>query len=113
VSSRTAFSQYCLLGDADLDRQGARALRSHQPDATAREGVSEGCRVRIGNCRGSVLLMTTLDAGQQVTTLIVEGIWPADAFEEKRAINTLIGDDPVPPNGGAGFHDTAVWLQRA
>ena len=36
-----------------------------------------------------------------------------DAFEEKRAINTLIGDDPIPPNGGAGFHDPAVWLQRA
>jgi hypothetical protein len=29
------------------------------------------------------------------------------------AINTLIGDDPVPPNGDAGFYDTAVWLQRA
>ena len=26
--------------------------------------------------------------------LIIEGDWPADAFEEKRAINTLIGDDP-------------------
>ena len=46
-------------------------------------------------------------------TLIVEGIWPAAAFEEKRAINTLIGDDPVPPNGGAGFHDTAVWMRPA
>ena len=62
--------------------------------------MSEGCRVRIGNCRGPVLL-------------IIEGIWPADAFEERRAINTLIGDDPVPPNGDAGFYDTAVWLQRA
>lgn len=39
----------------------------------------------------------------------MEGIWPADAFEEEHAINTLIGDDPVPPNGGAGFHATAMW----
>jgi hypothetical protein len=51
------------------------------------------------------------DELQQPETLVVEGIWPADAFEEKTCINTLIGDDPVPPNGGAGFHDTAVWLK--
>lgn len=95
-----------------LARERAPCVRIH-PDAAAREGVSEGARVRIGNQRGSVLLAATLDEGQQITTLIVEGIWPADAFEEKRAINTLIGDDPVPPNGGAGFHDTAVWLQLA
>jgi anaerobic selenocysteine-containing dehydrogenase len=95
-----------------IAKERAPCVRIH-PDAAAREGVSEECRVRIGNYRGSVLLMATLDARQQATTMIVEGIWPADAFEEKRAINTLIADDPVPPNGGAGFHDTAVWLQRA
>ena len=76
-------------------------------------GVGAGSRVRIGNRRGSVVLKAALDEGQQEATLIVEGIWPADAFEEKRAINTLIGDDPVPPNGGAGFHDTAVWMRPA
>jgi anaerobic selenocysteine-containing dehydrogenase len=95
-----------------IARERVPCVRIH-PDAAARAGVSEGCRVRIGNDRGSVLLTARLDEGQQTTTLIVEGIWPASAFEEKQAINTLIGDDPVPPNGGAGFHDTAVWLQRA
>ena len=95
-----------------IARERAPRVRIH-PGAAAREDVSEGARVRIGNHRGSVLLTATLDEGQQETTLIVEGIWPAEAFEEKRAINTLIGDDPVPPNGGAGFHDTAVWLQLA
>jgi anaerobic selenocysteine-containing dehydrogenase len=87
-------------------------VRIH-PEAAARAGVGEGTRVRIGNRRGSVVLRASLDGGQQPSTLIVEGIWPAEAFEEKRAINTLIGDDPVPPNGGAGFHDTAVWLRLA
>jgi hypothetical protein len=53
------------------------------------------------------------DSGQQPDTLVVEGIWPAAAFEEKACINTLIGDDPVPPNGGSAFHDTAVWLKAA
>jgi pimeloyl-ACP methyl ester carboxylesterase len=90
-----------------IAKERAPCVRIH-PDAAAREGLSEGSRVRIGNHRGSVLLMATLDEGQQAATLIVEGIWPAHAFEEKRAINTLIGDDPVPPNGGAVFHERSV-----
>ena len=57
------------------------------------------------------MLEAHYDELQQLETLVVEGIWPADAFEEKTCINTLTGDDPVPPNGGAGFHDTAVRLK--
>jgi anaerobic selenocysteine-containing dehydrogenase len=95
-----------------LGKEGGPCVRLH-PRAAEREGVSEGASVRIGNARGSVVLRARLDAGQQEMTLIVEGIWPAQAFHEQRAINTLIGDDPVPPNGGAGFHDTAVWLEAA
>lgn len=93
-------------------KEGGPCVRLH-PSAAQREGVSEGAQVRIGNARGSVVLRARLDAAQQEMTLIVEGIWPAEAFREKRAINTLIGDDPIPPNGGAGFHDTAVWLEAA
>ena len=93
-----------------IAREGGPVIRMH-PDAAAQLGVAAGSRVRIGNRRGSVVLKAALDPGQQAATLIVEGIWPATAFEEKRAINTLIGDDPVPPNGGAGFHDTAVWMR--
>jgi anaerobic selenocysteine-containing dehydrogenase len=89
----------------------APCVRIH-PEAARREGVEEGVWVRIGNERGSVVVPAKLDAGQQEMTLIVEGIWPAEAFLERRAINTLIGDDAVPPNGGAPFHDTAVWLER-
>ena len=95
-----------------LAKEGGPCVRLN-PSAAQRLGVSEGSQVRIGNARGSVLLRARLDAGQQEETLIVEGIWPAEAFAEKRAINTLIGDDPIPPNGGAGFHDTAVWLEPA
>ena len=87
-------------------------VRIH-PHPAGTFGIEEGARVRIGNDRGSVILYAALDERQQPGTLIVEGIWPADAFEEKQAINTLIGADPVPPNGGAAFHDTAVWLSIA
>jgi anaerobic selenocysteine-containing dehydrogenase len=93
-----------------IAREGSPIVRMH-PDAAAQLGLAAGARVRIGNRRGSVVLKAALDPGQQAATLIVEGIWPATAFEEKQAINTLIGDDPVPPNGGAGFHDTAVWMR--
>ena len=93
-------------------KEGGPAVRLH-PEAAARAGIESGARVRVGNARGSVVLSAVLDAGQQPGTLVVEGIWPADAFEERRAINTLIGGDPVPPNGGAAFHDIAVWLRPA
>jgi anaerobic selenocysteine-containing dehydrogenase len=95
-----------------IAKEGGPVLRMH-PETAAKLGIGAGARVRIGNRRGSVVLKARLDAGQHTATLIVEGIWPASAFEEKRAINTLIGDDPVPPNGGAAFHDTAVWMRAA
>jgi anaerobic selenocysteine-containing dehydrogenase len=85
-------------------------VRMH-PTAAADYGVKAGGAVRLGNTRGSVVLDAEIDATQDPRTLIVEGIWPADAFAEKACINTLIGADPVPPNGGSAFHDTAVWLK--
>jgi anaerobic selenocysteine-containing dehydrogenase len=95
-----------------IAREGGPRVRMHA--GVARDmGFAAGDRVRIGNARGSVVLAAEIDDGQDAQTLIVEGIWPAQAFEEKRAINTLIGSDAVPPNGGAAFHDIAVWLKAA
>ncbi|MGI9480676.1 MAG: molybdopterin-containing oxidoreductase family protein [Hyphomicrobiaceae bacterium] len=95
-----------------IAREGGPRVRVHS-DAARSHRINDGTRVRIGNARGSLVLVAELDDGQMPNTLIVEGIWPAEAFEEKKAINTLIGGDPVPPNGGAAFHDTAVWLEIA
>ena len=44
--------------------------------------------------------------------LVVESIWPNAAFEEGVGINALISAEAAPPNGGAVFHDTAVWLRK-
>ena len=44
-------------------------------------------------------------------TVIVEGVWPNRDFQGGKGINHLIGADPLPPGGGAAFHDTAVWLR--
>ncbi len=92
-------------------REGAPQVRIH-PLAAEGLGIGDGDTVRLGNGRGSVVLKATLDGGQHPKTLVVEGIWPGKDFQGGECINTLIGADPVPPNGGAAFHDTAVWIRR-
>ena len=49
--------------------------------------------------------------GLQRGVIVVESIWPGDAFEDGVGINKLTSPEPAPPNGGAVFHDTAVWLK--
>jgi anaerobic selenocysteine-containing dehydrogenase len=76
-------------------------------------GLVEDSRVRLGNRRGEVVLHARLFDGVQRGVVIVESIWPNAAFETGIGINALTGDDPAPPNGGAAFHDTAVWVRVA
>ena len=35
------------------------------------------------------------------------------AYSDGQGINTLTSAEPGPPNGGAVFHDTAVWIKAA
>ena len=51
--------------------------------------------------------------GLQPRVVIVEGIWPNASFEEGIGINLLTSADPGPPQGGAVYHDTSVWLRPA
>jgi anaerobic selenocysteine-containing dehydrogenase len=67
----------------------------------------------MGNRRGSVLVRARITDGMAPGTLIVEGIWPSQDFVGGQGINTLVSDAPVPPNGGVGFHDVAVWIKPA
>ncbi|WP_211364785.1 molybdopterin oxidoreductase family protein [Roseospira marina] len=83
------------------------------PDDAVTAGVVDGALVRLGNARGSVALHARCFDGLQRGTVVAEGLWPNTAFVEGRGINTLVGADPGPPNGGAAFHDTAVWLRPA
>ncbi len=94
-------------------KQEARpTVRVHPEDLTAL-GMSDGDPVRLGNRRGDVLLHAESFDGLQSGVLVVEGIWPGNAFLEGQGINTLVGSDAGPPNGGPAFHDTAVWLRAA
>lgn len=91
--------------------EGRPTVKLH-PSTAASLQVQEGDLVRLGNQRGSVVVHAQLFDGLQPEVVIVEGLWPNSAFVEGRGINTLTSADPGQPNGGAVFHDTAVWLTR-
>ncbi|TCT11362.1 anaerobic selenocysteine-containing dehydrogenase [Tepidamorphus gemmatus] len=93
-------------------REGRPQVLVHPDDAVAL-GIGDGERVRMGNARGEVVLHARHFDGVRRGVLVSEGIWPNDAFEDGRGINTLTGADPVAPYGGAAFHDNHVWLRRA
>ena len=93
-------------------REGRPSVLLHPKDA-ARLGIDDGARVRLANGRGDVTLHAELFDGLQPGVLVVESIWPNDAFEGGIGINALTGADPVKPIGGAAFHDNAVSLHLA
>jgi anaerobic selenocysteine-containing dehydrogenase len=97
---------------ASVAREGRPAVRVHPADLEAL-GLTEGARIRLGNRRGSVVLHARAFEGVQRGVLVVEGIWPNHAFEEGSGINTLVSAEPGLPNGGAVYHDTAVWARPA
>jgi len=82
------------------------------PADCERLGIATGDRVRIGNEKGSVLVHAQPRDGQQPGVVVVEGIWPNRNFENGIGINLLTSAEPGYPNGGAVFHDTAVWLHK-
>jgi anaerobic selenocysteine-containing dehydrogenase len=97
---------------SSIAREGRPTALVH-PEVLDGLGLRDGDRLRIGNQRGSVVVHGRAFDGLQKRVVIVEGIWPNHAFEEGIGINLLTSADPGLPNGGAVFHDTAVWLSPA
>lgn len=91
-------------------REGRPTALIH-PDDTERLSLTDGDRVTIGNERGTVLAHVRRFDGLQRGTVVVESLWVNSDYEGGIGINALTGDDPIPPFGGAAFHDTAVWLR--
>ena len=81
------------------------------PRAAADRQIADNDFVRVGNARGTIVLRAKLYAGLQPSTAVIEGLWPAEAFETGEGVNALVSERPVPPNGGVGFHDTTVWVK--
>jgi anaerobic selenocysteine-containing dehydrogenase len=82
------------------------------PQDCAQLGIAAGDRVALGNERGEVVVHAQPQEGQQSGVVVVEGIWPNRNFENGIGINALTSAEPGYPNGGAVFHDTAVYLRR-
>ena len=83
------------------------------PDDAAMLGIADGDKIVIGNMRGEVRLHAHLTDGVCRGVVIAESIWPNDAHEDGKGINTVTGADPIAPYGGAAFHDNRVWVRRA
>jgi len=76
-------------------------------------GIADGAPVRLGNRRASVVVHACAFDGLQRGVVVVESIWPNRAFVEGVGINALVSADAGAPQGGAVFHDTAVWIKAA
>jgi anaerobic selenocysteine-containing dehydrogenase len=83
------------------------------PEDCAGLGVADGDRVELGNERGRIVARARAQDGQQRGVVVLEGIWPNRHFEGGVGVNALTSAEPGYPNGGAVFHDTAVWLRKA
>lgn len=91
-------------------REGAPRAFIH-PDDAARLNINDKQMIQIGNERGQVILKAALFDGLQTGVVIVEGLHQNRMHEDGVGINTLISAKPVPPFGGANFHDCAVWVK--
>jgi len=83
----------------------------HPADAE-KIGVVTDDKVKLGNDRGEIPIEVQIFEGVQKGVVVVESIWPNDAFEGGKGINVLTGADPVAPVGGAAFHDNRIWIKK-
>jgi len=98
---------------SSVKKEGGRPEVWIRPEDAERLGISDGAKVKMGNKRGVVTLHARLKDTLAPGTVISEGLWANDSFEDGKGINTLTGADPAAPYGGAAFHDTAVWIRVA
>jgi anaerobic selenocysteine-containing dehydrogenase len=109
--ARTFLNSTFTETPSSVKREQRPTVLLHPQDCGALN-VVEGDRVRLGNERGEVTVHVMPREGQQPGVVVVEGIWPNRHFENGIGINSVTSADPGWPNGGAVFHDTAVWIRR-
>ncbi len=76
-------------------------------------GVVAGDLVRLSNRNGATRVHVEEFDGVQQGIVIVESVWPNQAFVDGIGINVLTSADPGAPVGGGLFHDTAVNIEKA
>ena len=72
--------------------------------------ITNGDFVRVINERGELEILVEIFSGVAPGVLVIESIWPNDAFKGGLGVNVLTGSDPAGPVGGATFHDNRVNL---
>jgi anaerobic selenocysteine-containing dehydrogenase len=93
-------------------REGRPTVMIHESDADGLK-IADGEMVKVGNDRGAITVQASIVPGINRGTVIIESVWPNDAFPEGVGINALTSAEQAFPNGGAVFHDTAVWIRKA
>ena len=106
-----------FLNSSFTETNGSRRLEGEphvlmHPDDVQQLGLTDGNTVTLGNELGEITVRVRSFDGVQVGVIIVESLWPAADFPGGKGINTLISSEPAPPNGGAVYHDTSVWVRR-
>ena len=92
------------------EREARPTVKIHPSDAEA-SGIVDGALTVVGNDRGQIRLHAEVTDEVRPGVVVVESVWPSDAFVDGRGINHLTTADRVEPAGGAAFHDTSVWLR--
>src|SRR5262249_9427470 len=69
-------------------REGRPTVFVH-PGDLEEAGLKDGDKVRLGSARGVVTLHARAFEGLRRGVLIAESIWPNEAFEDGKGINTL------------------------
>jgi len=93
-------------------KEGRPAVMMHPEDAAALD-AQEGDTMMLGNNRGEIKIALRHFAGVRRGVVIVESIWPNEAFEDGKGINFLTGADAAGPQGGVAFHDNRIWIRKA
>jgi anaerobic selenocysteine-containing dehydrogenase len=82
------------------------------PADAAREAITTGDIVTIGNIRASLRIHARVTDLAKTGTLIAEGLWPNKAHLDGEGINALTSAEAAAPYGGVGLHDNHVWLRK-
>jgi anaerobic selenocysteine-containing dehydrogenase len=94
------------------ERLGGPCAWMH-PEDLEKVGLQNAREVVLGNEKGS--LQVKVEARDVVPPglVVVEGLWPNQAFPGGWGVNSLVSPEAAAPNGGAVFHDTAIWVDRS
>ncbi len=88
-------------------KEGNPRLHIHTHDAEVR-GIDDGTIVEISSRTGSLRIEAVVKDSITPGTVSVHGVWPGRDFPDGVGINALVSADPVAPDGGVAYHDTAV-----